>query len=413
MNGLMKAARPVSGAPASREANALEVERLSVRLGKTTVLDALCFEVPRATSLAIIGPNGAGKTALFEALIGALPHEGTVRWETGTRLGYVPQQLDIEQDLGVTGEDFLQAKAIVTGAEQAEVESACALVSLPADITRKRIDTLSGGQFQRLLVAAALLANPNVLLLDEPAAGVSEPRRGGVGETIERLRCERGLTVLLISHDLSVVYRYASNVLCLARGRACFGAPKKSSRQRGSRSCTDRDGSSLNFNKRSPKSPGAARRAPTPAGTDLAVLAAHDRTRSHPADAATARDRRRRSRRAPVTGVVAVPARRSRALACSPGALRGPHAAAPRRVTPLVERASRVTVELRVDATDELSWAKFRGYFLLVGPGSRIIRRSILAALARAHGTPGRSEATAPLPTTAGARWPRGSAAPL
>jgi len=99
-------------------------------------------------------------------------------------------------------------------------------VKLDALAAAKPIGTLSGGQFQRLLVAAALVGTPTVLLLDEPTAGVDEPGQETMNETIERLRSEHGLTVLLISHDLSVVYRYATNVLCLSRKTVCFGAPR-------------------------------------------------------------------------------------------------------------------------------------------------------------------------------------------
>lgn len=211
--------------PATR-ANVLEVADISVRFGRTKILDRLSFEVPRGTALAVIGPNGAGKTVLFQALIGAIPHEGSIRWAKGTRIGYVPQKLDIERDLPVTGDDFLRAKAAVTGASPGELPRALELVSLAARVAAMPIGTLSGGQFQRLLVAAALVGQPTVLLLDEPTAGVDEPGQETMNETIERLRREQGLTVVLISHDLSVVYRYASNVLCLARGSACFGAPK-------------------------------------------------------------------------------------------------------------------------------------------------------------------------------------------
>src|SRR5579862_2041926 len=79
--------------------NALVVEHLSVRFGTQVVLRDLSFAVPAGTMLAIIGPNGSGKTVLFRALIGALPHDGSVFWAPGTRLGYVPQKLDIERDV--------------------------------------------------------------------------------------------------------------------------------------------------------------------------------------------------------------------------------------------------------------------------------------------------------------------------
>lgn len=226
----MKGGRAVSSHESrtcvAADGHALEVEELSVCFGEALVLDHVSFVLPRSTSLAVIGPNGAGKTVLFKALIGAIAHEGTVRWAEGTRVGYVPQKLDLERDLPVTGQDFLHAKAVVTGSQPPDVVRATESVGFPTALLQKPIGALSGGQFQRLLVAVALLGKPSILLLDEPTAGVDVPGQESVNETLERLRREDGLTVVVISHDLSVVYRYASNVLCLGRGRGCFGTPK-------------------------------------------------------------------------------------------------------------------------------------------------------------------------------------------
>jgi zinc transport system ATP-binding protein len=173
----------------------------------------------------VIGPNGAGKTVLFRALIGALQHRGTVRWAPGTRVGYVPQKLDIERDLPLTGQDFLRAKAAVSGAARGDVQRSLDLVNLPLRVARKPIGTLSGGQFQRLLVAFALMGHPTALLLDEPTAGVDEPGEERLYEMIRRVQQEEALTLLLISHELNLVYRYADNVLCLSRHPPCFGPP--------------------------------------------------------------------------------------------------------------------------------------------------------------------------------------------
>jgi zinc transport system ATP-binding protein len=126
----------------------------------------------------------------------------------------------------VTGIDFLRAKAAVTGASHDEIEQALGVVRVGPSASKQPIGALSGGQFQRLLMAAALVGRPTVLLLDEPTAGVDEPGQETMYETLERLRKERGLTILLISHDLSVVFRYATNVLCLAHEQKCFGPPK-------------------------------------------------------------------------------------------------------------------------------------------------------------------------------------------
>jgi zinc transport system ATP-binding protein len=205
--------------------NALEVESLTVELDGTKVVHDLTFAVPRGSALAVIGPNGAGKTVLFRALIGALPHEGQVRWAPGTRIGYVPQKLDIERDLPLTGKDFLRAKAAVSGARDADMQRALHEVNLPLRTVERPIGALSGGQFQRLLLAFALMGRPTVLLFDEPTAGVDEPGEERLYEMIHRVQDEERLTVLLISHELSLVYRFADSVLCLSLDRPCFGPP--------------------------------------------------------------------------------------------------------------------------------------------------------------------------------------------
>ena len=206
--------------------NVLEVNGLTVQFGQTRVLSNLSFSVPKGSSLAIIGPNGAGKTVLFRALIGAIHSEGTIRWATGTRIGYVPQKLDLERDIPMTGIDFLKARSALVQKQTLDVLSVLGLVGIPVEIAQHPIGTMSGGQFQRLLIAVALVGGPNVLLLDEPTAGVDEPGQERLNELVRRFQEDQGLTVLFISHELSVVYRYAMNVLCLSHVRACFGPPQ-------------------------------------------------------------------------------------------------------------------------------------------------------------------------------------------
>ncbi len=212
---------------ANRPRNILEVDNLAIRFGRTTIFSGLSFSVAEGAALAIVGPNGSGKTVLFRALIGALPCEGTFEWAPDVRLGYVPQKLDIARDAPITGLDFLQARTVLSPTPTAPVPEMIAAVGLPADAGRQPIGALSGGQFQRLLVAFALIGLPNVLLLDEPTAGVDEPGQERLNELIRRLQHDRGLTVFLISHDLSVVYQHATMVLCLGRDQHWFGPPRE------------------------------------------------------------------------------------------------------------------------------------------------------------------------------------------
>lgn len=207
--------------------NVLEVERLSVRFCQVTVLKDLSFRVAKGSSLAVIGPNGAGKTVLFQALIGSVPYEGSIRWAPDVRIGYVPQKLDLERDVPITGMDFLRARASLVRGSDSDIARILDLVGISREVSKCMIGTLSGGQFQRLLVGFALLGNPSVLMLDEPTAGIDEPGQKQLNELVRHLQAERGITVLFISHELSVVYQYATEVLCLGRKRACFGPPRK------------------------------------------------------------------------------------------------------------------------------------------------------------------------------------------
>jgi len=206
--------------------HALEVDRLSVRFSEHEVLRDLSFNLEHGSSLAVIGPNGAGKTVLFQALIGSVPSEGNIQWAPDVRIGYVPQKLDLDRDVPIAGTDFLKARASIARASESEIARVLALAGISGEVARTPIGELSGGQFQRLLIAFALLGNPTVLMLDEPTAGIDEPGQKRLNELINRLQEERGLTVLFISHELSVVYRFATHVLCLGRGSTCFGSPR-------------------------------------------------------------------------------------------------------------------------------------------------------------------------------------------
>ena len=224
--------RNIDGLASPRQATnnnmeaAVEVRNVSVHFGDRSILSGLSFSVAKGDSLAVIGPNGSGKTVLLKALIGSIPFSGTVTWAPGTRIGYVPQKLDLERDIPITGIDFLRAHIAVSHKPTLSISAALNSVGIPREVAGQPIGTLSGGQFQRLLIAFALVGDPNLLLLDEPTTGVDEAGQERLNELVRRLQQDHGLTAIFISHELSVVYQYAKNVLCLGGAQAWFGPPQ-------------------------------------------------------------------------------------------------------------------------------------------------------------------------------------------
>jgi len=201
----------------------LKVSNLFVELEEHPILEDISFEVERGETLAIIGPNGAGKTVLFRTLLGLVPHKGKIEWEPGVKIGYVPQKLSVEPDLPLTVREFLSFK----DRSFEEIETELAAVGLEKDILHHQLGVLSGGQLQRVLIAWALLGGPDVLLFDEPTSGVDIAAGETIYSLLHKLQASRKLTMLLISHDLQVVFQHATKVLCLSKERICYGPPKE------------------------------------------------------------------------------------------------------------------------------------------------------------------------------------------
>jgi zinc transport system ATP-binding protein len=206
----------------------LEVKNLNVKLDGEKIIENLSFQVVQGEFLTILGSNGAGKTVLLRTLLGFLPYEGIIKWQQKLKSGYLPQgltQLKLK-DFPLTVQDFFALKNPVPDFE--EITTFLHLVGLGKDILIKTAGNLSGGQFQRMLVAWTLVSHPNVLFFDEPTTGIDI----GGGETIYSLLRtiweKEKLTIFLVTHDLNIVYKHSTNVLCLNRkGHQCFGAAKE------------------------------------------------------------------------------------------------------------------------------------------------------------------------------------------
>jgi zinc transport system ATP-binding protein len=204
----------------------LSVRDLRAAFGNHVVLRDLNFEVSSGDCLAIIGPNGSGKTALLKALQHLIPYEGDIQWSHQARVGYVPQSVAADRQLPLSVRELLEAKARFLHLADREMEQVSSELNLSPEFVDAGLGTLSGGQFQKALIAFALLGRPNVLLFDEPTASLDELSEERIYELVHELHAQRGITVILVSHDLSVVYRYANRVLCLSKGMTCLGPPK-------------------------------------------------------------------------------------------------------------------------------------------------------------------------------------------
>ncbi len=205
--------------------NILEIKNLSVKYDNQYVLKNISFSLQKGDELAVIGPNGSGKTTILKAMLKAIPYEGEIVFGENVKIGYVPQKIDLERNLPITVKDFFTLNKR-TPFNLDLYKETLGLVDLPKTFLKKKFSELSSGEFQRALIAWALIGKPNLLLFDEPTASVDIEGQELIYELLHRLEETRGITLILISHDLTVVYRYATKVLCLNHSQTCFGYPK-------------------------------------------------------------------------------------------------------------------------------------------------------------------------------------------
>jgi len=199
----------------------LKVRNLKVVLDKEKILEDLSFEVKEGEVLTILGPNGAGKTVLLKTLLKIFPYQGGIIWKKGIKIGYVPQRLPFIKNIPLTVKDFFKLKNV----SEKKTKEILKEINLE-EVFEKEVGKLSSGQFQRILIGWALAKNPSVLLFDEPMTGIDLPGKGTLYSLIKRLKEKRNLTILLVSHDLNVVYKFSDYVICLNKKILCEGKPQ-------------------------------------------------------------------------------------------------------------------------------------------------------------------------------------------
>ncbi|SLN20861.1 Zinc import ATP-binding protein ZnuC [Roseovarius albus] len=200
----------------------LTVENLDITLGGQNILSHVNLNIQRGEILTIVGPNGSGKSTLLKAITGALkPTAGRITRKPCLRIGYVPQKLHVDVTLPLTVRAFLN---LPTRHKAARIQYALDQAGLP-DLGARQLSALSGGQLQRVLLARALLEQPDLLILDEATQGLDQPGSADFYRHIEEVRQNSGCAVLMVSHELHVVMSTSDRVICLNGHVCCEGKP--------------------------------------------------------------------------------------------------------------------------------------------------------------------------------------------
>jgi len=199
------------------------VSDLTVRFGESTVLHDVDLRLEAGEIVTLVGPNGSGKSTLLGALLGGVtPQRGRIERAPGLRIGYVPQRLVLDATLPMTVERFLR---LPRRTSTRRIGEALERAGVPG-IGGRQMAALSGGQFQRALLARAILEEPELLILDEATAGLDQPGAAAFYQRIEEVRAETGCGVLMVSHDLHVVMSASDRVICLNGHVCCEGTPE-------------------------------------------------------------------------------------------------------------------------------------------------------------------------------------------
>ena len=202
----------------------LQVSNLSVVLDRKIIFEKINFALEEGQTLVVLGPNGAGKTVLLKALIGLLPYQGEVLWKKKTKIGCVPQRVPLNRDIPISVAEFFQLKKVSMN-ETVEILKQVGFAE--SSIIGTQLGLLSSGQFQRVLIAWALVSQPDILFFDEPTAGIDIGGEETIYDLLQAAKVKRNFSVILVTHDLSTVYTEATNVLCLNSKMSCYGPPEK------------------------------------------------------------------------------------------------------------------------------------------------------------------------------------------
>ncbi len=200
----------------------VDVRNLTVKNQSNTLVDNVSLSVSRGEIVTIVGPNGSGKSTTLKAILGILnPHSGNIHVPAKTRIGYVPQKLEINWAMPLSVRRFMR---LTQRHSDSEIDNALKLTNVQ-HLLQREMTALSGGEFQRVLIARAMASRPDLLVLDEPVQGVDFNAEVDIYRLIAELRDNHHCGVLLVSHDLHIVMAQTDTVVCLNGHVCCSGTP--------------------------------------------------------------------------------------------------------------------------------------------------------------------------------------------
>jgi zinc transport system ATP-binding protein len=200
----------------------IEAKNISLIIDKKTILSNVSLEIKKRDFITVIGPNGAGKSMLLKVLMGFFRlTSGEVVSQKNLRIGYVPQKLDLNGSMPISVRKFLKLKNTVDDDKITQIAQEITIL----DILDEQIHLLSGGQLQRVLLARALLNNPEILILDEPAQNLDISGQMAFYKLLDNVYKKREIAILMVSHDLHLVMASSKHVICLFHHVCCAGEP--------------------------------------------------------------------------------------------------------------------------------------------------------------------------------------------
>ena len=201
----------------------VEVVNLTVKRGRNTLIHDVSLSVSRGEIVTLVGPNGSGKSTTIKAILGIQkPETGSVSSLDNVSVGYVPQKLEINSTMPLSVRRFMR---LTQRHSNAAIDEALATTGV-AGLHNREMPALSGGEFQRVLMARAIASKPDLLVLDEPVQGVDFNAELEIYQLIAQLRDELNCGVLLVSHDLHIVMAETDTVICLNGHVCCSGSPQ-------------------------------------------------------------------------------------------------------------------------------------------------------------------------------------------